>query len=86
MEAGLLLHAALEVEEGGGLQEEEGEGAGSGVRQRVALRPGRESGREAAVWRKAARRDSKTLWFRKEAALCQRHPVGENHTSGKTPK
>ena len=34
---GLLLHAALEVEEGGGLQEEEGEGAGSGVGQRVAL-------------------------------------------------
>ena len=34
---GLLLHAALEVEEGGGLQEEQGEGAGRGVGQGVAL-------------------------------------------------
>ena len=34
---GLLLHAALEVEEGGGLEEERGEGAASGIGDVVAL-------------------------------------------------
>ena len=34
---GLLEHAALEVEEGGGLEKERGEGAGSGIGDGVAL-------------------------------------------------
>ncbi len=34
---GLLVHAALEVEEGGELEEERGEGAGSGIGDVVAL-------------------------------------------------
>ena len=34
---GLLVHAALEVEEGGGLEEERGEGAGRGIGDGVAL-------------------------------------------------
>ena len=34
---GVLLHAALELEEGGSLEEEGGEGAGSGVGEGVAL-------------------------------------------------
>ena len=34
---GLLVHAALEVEQGGGLDEEAGKGAGSGIVDGVAL-------------------------------------------------
>ena len=88
---GLLLHAALEVEEGGGLQEEEGEGAGSGVRQRVALvatRTGIRQGRPSGGRRPGGILKHSAYFMFREAALCQlwvgriRSPTAlENHTS-----
>ena len=52
--AGLFLHAALEVEEGGGLEEEGSEGAGGGIGDGIAL-----VGAAAAAWRKLCRRESR---------------------------